>query len=471
MGTLADHASRLNKRAIHLPRFTPALPEDQDTESTPTLARPGNLLMDNGLGGFSPDGKEYVIYLQPGQHTPQPWINVVANPQFGFLVSEAGGGCTWAVNSSENRLTPWRNDPITDMPGEALYLRDEETGLVWSPTPMPAGTGTACLIRHGAGYSTFENQSHGLNQYLRLFAAPDAPIKIAHLRLQNLWGRPRRITVTYYAEWVLGTTRDISQLHIIPEFESDRNALLASNHFNTEFGERVAFLAANKKLHGLTADRTEFLGRTGSMCAPAALRRIGLASTVHAGLDPCAAIQLHVDLAPGQVEEVYFLLGEGANREESLALIGEYQAPMQVELAWQAVHKLWDEILGTITVQTPDAGMDLMLNRWLLYQTLGCRLWGRTALYQSSGAFGFRDQLQDVLALLHARPDLTRQQIINAARHQFEAGDVLHWWNPPSGRGVRTRFSDDLLWLPFVTADYVTATGDESILTEKMPIP
>ena len=469
MGTLADHASRLNKRAIHLPRFTPALPEDQDTESTPTLARPGNLLMDNGLGGFSPDGKEYVIYLQPGQHTPQPWINVVANPQFGFLVSEAGGGCTWAVNSSENRLTPWRNDPVTDMPGEALYLRDEETGRIWSPTPMPAGTETAHVIRHGAGYSIFESQSHGLNQNLRLFAAPDAPIKIAHLRLQNLWGRPRRITVTYYAEWVLGTTRDISQLHIIPEFKSDRNALLASNHFNTEFGERVAFLAANKKLHGLTADRTEFLGRTGSMCAPAALGRIGLASTVHAGLDPCAAIQLHVDLAPGQVEEVYFLLGEGANREESLALIGEYQAPMQVELAWQEVHKLWDETLGTITVQTPDAGMDLMLNRWLLYQTLGCRLWGRTALYQSSGAFGFRDQLQDILALLHARPDLTRQQIINAARHQFEAGDVLHWWNPPSGRGVRTRFSDDLLWLPFVTADYVTATGDESILTEKMP--
>ncbi len=469
MGTLADHASRLTNQPIRLPEFTPALPVAHDPESTPPLARPIDLLMDNGLGGFSPDGKEYVIYLQPGQHTPHPWINVVANPQFGFLVSEAGGGCTWAVNSGENRLTPWRNDPLTDMPGEALYLRDEETGLVWSPTPMPAGTATASLIRHGAGYSTFESQSHGLNQNLRLFAAPDAPVKIAHLRLQNLWERPRRITVTYYAEWVLGTTRDISQAYIIPEFEPDKYALLASNHFSTEFGERVAFLAANKKLHGLTADRTEFLGRTGSMRAPAALGRIGLGSSVHAGQDPCAAIQLHVDLAPGQVEEVYFLLGEGSNREESLALIGEYQTQDKVESAWQAVHKLWDGILGTITVQTPDAGMDLMLNRWLLYQTLSCRLWGRTALYQSSGAFGFRDQLQDVLALLHARPDLTREQIINAAQYQFEAGDVLHWWNPPLGRGVRTRFSDDMLWLPFVTADYVTSTGDQSILTEKIP--
>ena len=332
MGTLADHADRLTRQPIRLPRFSPTLPVALDPESTLPLTRPRDLLMDNGLGGFSPDGKEYVIYLQGGQHTPRPWINVVANSQFGFLISEAGGGCTWAVNSGENRLTPWRNDPLTDMPGEALYLRDEETGLVWSPTPMPAGAETAYVICHGAGYSTFESQSHGLNQNLRLFAAPDAPLKIVHLRLQNLWNRPRRITVTYYAEWVLGTTRDINQAHIIPEFESNKNALLASNHFNTEFGERVAFLAANKILHGLTADRTEFLGRTGSMRTPAALGRIGLGSAVHAGQDPCAAIQLHVDLAPGQFEEVYFLLGEGSNREESLSVIGEYQSP--TGLSW-----------------------------------------------------------------------------------------------------------------------------------------
>ncbi|HUH98771.1 MAG TPA: glucoamylase family protein [Anaerolineales bacterium] len=469
MGTLADHASRLTRPPVRLPPFTPALPAAHELEATPPLARPTDLRMDNGLGGFSPDGKEYVIYLRPGEHTPRPWINVIANPQFGFLVSESGGGCTWAVNSGENRLTPWRNDPLTDMPGEALYVRDEETGLVWSPTPLPAGAQTAYLIRHGAGYSTFASRSHGLEQTLRLFAAPEAPVKIVQLRLQNLWQHPRRITVTYYAEWVLGTTRDINQAHIISEFEPDRNALLARNRFNTEFGQRVAFLAANKKLHGLTADRTEFLGRLGSMQSPAALGRIGLASAVDAGQDPCAVIQLHVDLPPGQLEEVYFLLGEGADREESLALIGKYQAHAQVESAWGAVHKLWDDVLGTITVQTPDAGMDLMLNGWLLYQTLGCRVWGRTALYQSSGAFGFRDQLQDVLALLHARPDLTREQIINAAQHQFEAGDVLHWWNPPSGRGVRTRFSDDLLWLPYVTADYVTSTGDRSILMEKIP--
>jgi cyclic beta-1,2-glucan synthetase len=468
-GTLAEHALRLTVPATRLPKFTPALTPPRDPEPTPPIQLPGDLLMENGLGGFSQDGKEYVIHLGPGQCTPHPWINVIANPQFGFLVSEAGSGPTWAGNSGENRLTPWRNDPVTDLPGEAVYLRDEETGLVWSPTPMPAGAETTHLIRHGAGYSIIESQSHGLNQNLCLFAAPDAPVKIARLRLQNLWNRPRRITVTYYAEWVLGTTRNTQQAHILPEFNADRHALFASNRFSTEFGERVAFLAANKKPHGVTADRTEFLGRLGSLRAPAALNRIGLASTVNAGLDPCAALQLHVDLAPGASDEVFFLIGEGASRAESLALIGQIQVEGQVEATWQAVQQQWDKILNTVTVETPDPGLDLMLNRWLLYQTLACRLWGRTALYQSSGAFGFRDQLQDVLALLHVRPDLARAQILEAARHQFEAGDVLHWWNPPAGRGVRTRFSDDLLWLPFVTAEYMTATGDASILNETIP--
>jgi cyclic beta-1,2-glucan synthetase len=308
-----------------------------------------------------------------------------------------------------------------------------------------------------------------LNQNLRLFAAPDAPVKIAQLRLRNLWDRPRRVTVTYYAEWVLGTTRDSHQAHIMPEFVPDQNALLASNQYNSEFAQRVAFLAASKKPHGVTADRTEFLGRMGSLRSPAALGRIGLASKVNAGLDPCAAIQLHVDLAPGATEQVFFLIGEEAGREESLALIGQIQAEGQVDSLWQTVRQHRYELLNVIKVETPDPGINLMLNRWLLYQTISCRLWGRSALYQSSGAFGFRDQLQDVLAVLHAHPALARQHILNAASRQFEAGDVLHWWHPPSGRGVRTRFSDDMLWLPYVAAEYVAVTGDEAILEEKIP--
>jgi len=473
-GSLAQQLQVLLKQPTRLPPFISVAP-DSKVESTPPLARPSDpkgtfsLLFDNGLGGFSADGREYVIYLEPGQWTPAPWINVIANPDFGFTVSETGAGYTWFGNSSENRLTPWSNDPVADPPGEALFLRDEETAEVWSPTPLPCRAPAPYLIRHGAGYSIFEHNSHGLVQRLRLFAAPDAPVKVMQLRLENKWMRARRITATFYAEWVLGITRDATQQYVVSEFDGDHQALLARNCYNTEFGKRVAFVAASKRLHGLTADRTEFLGRMGSISHPAALDRIGLASAVEPGLDPCAALQLHFDLKPGESEEIFFLVGEGANREEALRLVEQYQNVEQVETIWSQVSESWDKLLGTVQVETPDPAMNLLLNRWLLYQTLACRVWARSAFYQSSGAFGFRDQLQDVMALVHAAPHLARENILQAARYQFEAGDVLHWWHLPSGRGVRTRSSDDLLWLPFVTAQYVTATGDVSILDETMP--
>jgi len=467
-GSLADQLDRLRRRPRRLPPFVPTGIEGE-REPTPPLPRPDDLQFDNGLGGFSADGREYVIYLQEGQWTPASWINVIANPDFGFLVSEAGSGYTWAENSGENRLTPWGNDPVSDPPGEALYLRDEETGEVWSPTPLPAGEEAPYLIRHGAGYSTFEHHSHGLQQRLRLFAAPDAPVKVVQLRLKNTWERHRRITATFYAEWVLGTHRDEAQQYVVPEYDAETTALLARNAYHEEFGQRVAFVAASQAPHGLTADRTEFLGREGSRRHPAALNRIGLDNRVQPGLDPCVAVQVHVELTPGQEKEFFFLLGQGDNRDHALQLVQRYRDAEQVEAAWEAATGFWDEVLGTVTVETPDPALDLLLNRWLLYQALSCRLWARSALYQSSGAFGFRDQLQDVLSLLHAAPDLAREHILRAARHQFQEGDVLHWWHPPSGRGVRTRITDDLLWLPYVTAEYVTTTGDEAILNEKVP--
>jgi cyclic beta-1,2-glucan synthetase len=467
-GSLARQLGQVPAEPARLPPLYPTLPKKEDVEPTPSLARPTNLLFDNGLGGFTSDGREYVIYLQPGDETPAPWINVIANPSFGFLVSESGAGFTWAENSGENRLTTWRNDPVSDAPSEALYLRDEETGIVWSPAPLPAAAPAPYLIRHGAGYSLFEHQSHGLRQNLRLFVAPDAPVKLVQLRLENLWTRHRRVTATFYAEWVLGAQRDQTQQHIVPEFEAQSQALLARNCFDERFGRRVAFLAASQPLHGLTADRTEFLGCQGSLSSPAALERVGLASAVDAGLDPCAAIQLHVDLAPGEAKEVFFLLGQGADRREALQLVERFQDPAQVEAAWTATGEYWDGLLGTVEVESPDPAMNLLLNRWLLYQTLACRLWARSALYQSSGAFGFRDQLQDVMALVHAAPDLARAHILRAAGHQFEEGDVLHWWHPPADAGVRTRIADDPLWLPFVTAHYVTSTGDASILKDSV---
>jgi cyclic beta-1,2-glucan synthetase len=325
------------------------------------------------------------------------------------------------------------------------------------------------LIRHGAGYSIFEHYSHGLKQRLCLFAVRDAPVKVIRLRLENTWDRARRITATYYVEWVLGSLRTATQQYIVPEFDVTSKALLATNTYNVDFGERVAFLATAKDIHGLTTDRTEFLGRNGRYDRPAALDRIGLAGTVRAGLDPCAALQVHLDMEPGEVQEIFFLLGQGDDRRNALQLVKQYQNPELVATAFEEAKQFWDGLLETITIHTPESAMDVLLNRWLLYQDLSGRVWGRTALYQSSGAFGYRDQLQDVMALVYAAPEIVREHIVEAMHHQFEAGDVLHWWHPPADRGVRTRYTDDLLWLPFVVAHYVAATGDEDVLREKAP--
>ncbi|MCL5997502.1 MAG: hypothetical protein M1546_15805, partial [Chloroflexi bacterium] len=470
-GSLADQLEVMRAQPNRLPQLTPtlsgshsAIPSDGFVE----IDRPRDLQFDNGWGGFSADGREYVIFLRPGQPTPAPWVNVVANPDFGFIVAESGAGYTWAGNSSENRLTPWSNDPVLDPPGEVIYLRDEETVEVWSPTPAPCPADTPYRIRHGAGYSIFEHHSHNLKQRVRMFVAADDPIKIVQLRLENTSARTRRITATFYLEWVLGTTRAATRLYLVPEFDGERQTMLVRNPYSLEFGARVAFAAASKQLHGLTADRVSFLGRMGSLSHPDALQRIGLDGAVEPGLDPCVALQVHMDLEPGQSEEVNFVLGQGASRHEALQLADRYREPARVRTAWQTVTERWNSLLSKVQVHTPEPAMDLLLNRWLLYPTLACRVWGRSAFYQPGGAFGFRDQLQDVMALVDAAPHLAREHILRTAQYQFDAGDVLHWWHPPFGRGVRTRCSDDLLWLPFVAAHYVAATGDESILNEKV---
>jgi cyclic beta-1,2-glucan synthetase len=472
-GALSQHLSDLYRQPASLPRFVPVRSEEQwqalRSAEQGWIPRPNDLQFDQGLGGFSADGSEYVIYLRPGETTPAPWINVIATPDFGFIASESGVGPSWAINSGENRLTSWRNDPVSNLPSEIIYLRDEETADIWTPTPEPAPAPSPYLIRHGAGYTGYEHHSHALQQHLRVYAAPDAPIKIMRLRLQNMMQTPRRITVTCYAEFVLGVDRETTQPYLAPEYDRAHAAIFMRNAYNEEFGERVAFLAANKQAMSATADRTSFFGRLGSLRRPDALQQIGLTDTIQAGLDPCAVLQLHIDLPAEGVEEVYFLLGEGAHQADSLALVERFRHVEEIDSAWRGVQEKWEQLLGAITVETPDPAMNLLLNRWLLYQALSCRIWGRSALYQSSGAYGFRDQLQDVLALLSSEPQLAREQILRAAAHQFEQGDVLHWWHPPSGRGVRTRIKDDLLWLPYVTAHYIATTGDTAILDEKTP--
>ncbi len=448
-----------------LPRFEP---EGQVPLATAPLSRPDEIAPD-AIGGFSRDGTEYVVHLDPGTHTPAPWVNVLANPTFGTVVTESGGGYTWAGNSGLNRITEWTNDPVCDTPSESLYIRDELSGEIWSPTPEPAPAGSAYQVRHGFGYTVFHHHSHGLRQTTEIFVTHDNPVKVTRVKLENGWPRPRRLTVTVHVEWVLGVSRSRDGAFVVPEFVAEDEVLLARNPWNEDLPGHYAFLAASEPLHGLTADRKEFLGRGGQRAVPDGLRRIGLSGRLPVGGDVCGTLQVHVDLEPGRSIELHFLLGQGASRDAAIELVRKYRQPEAVVRASAAVRERWRRVLGRVQVQTPDPHLDRMLNGWLLYQAMSSRLWGRTGFYQSSGAFGFRDQLQDVMALVHLDPDLTRAHILEAARHQFVEGDVLHWWHPPSGKGIRSRCSDDLVWLPYVTAHYVEATGDTDLLQERVP--
>ena len=434
------------------------------------VVAPADLSFFNGLGGFQQGGREYVTVLGSEQWTPLPWANVIGNKEgFGFQVTETGGGYTWSENSRENRLTPWSNDPISDPSGEAIYLRDEDSGTVWSTTALPIREKEPYLVRHGQGYTVFEHTSHGISQELLVFAPLDANIKISLLRLRNRTARKRRLTITSYNELVLGVLRHTSAPYLITEIDTDNSAILARNPFNNEFASRVAFVSTSEPFASATCDRKEFIGRNGSLERPAALRRTSLSNRDGAGLDPCAAVQVSIELAPHEAREVVFFLGEEESREKALATASRFRQPGAVNAAFEKVLSLWDQMLSTIEVKTPDAAFDTLINRWLLYQSLSCRVWARTAFYQSGGAYGFRDQLQDVMSLVYSCPEVARNQIVLTSHHQFKEGDVQHWWHPPSGRGVRTRIADDLLWLPFVVSFYINTTGDRSVLNEVIP--
>jgi cyclic beta-1,2-glucan synthetase len=471
-GSLAAQVEGRERPPALPPRFRPSggrkraeAPLTRSGTGRPPLA---TLLFDNGTGGFTPDGREYLIRVDGRTMPPAPWINVLANEAFGCLVSEAGAGYTWGGNSQMNRLTPWSNDPVSDPPGEVLYLRDEETGAVWTPTPLPRGGGQG-RVRHGYGYTIFEGEENGLAHELLVMVAADEPVKVLRLRLRNTGSRPRRLSATFFAAWVLGTVREDMGPYVVTEEDRDTGALLARNTYNADFGARVAFVDVSLRPRTLTADRTEFLGRNGSVAEPAALGRTALSGTTGSGLDPCAALMAPFRLRPGEEKDIVFVLGQAADVAEARRLARRHADPQQVAATSEAVRERWDRILGAVQVKTPNAALDVLLNGWLLYQVLACRVWARSAFYQSGGAYGFRDQLQDVMALVYADPAEARAQILRAAGRQFREGDVQHWWHPPAGRGVRTRFSDDFLWLPFVVAHYVAVTGDASVLDEPVP--
>lgn len=466
-GSLAEQIAPLNPRDIKIPRLLPGRTHRPEPPAEPQPAR-HDLVLFNGLGGFTSDGREYVISTVPGHVTPAPWVNVLANPYFGTVISENGLAYTWLENAHEFRLTPWNNDPVTDEAGEAFYIRDEETGYFWSPSPLPARGRTPYLTRHGFGYSVFEHSEDGITSELWIYVALDAPVKIAALKVRNHSGRSRRLSATAYAEWVLGDLRAKTAMHVVTELDTKTGALFARNSYNSQFGERVAFLDVDDTTRTITGDRTEFLGRNGSLRNPAALSRARLSGKVGAGLDPCAAMQVPFELADGQEREIVFRLGIGLNAEDAAILVNRFRGGVARHQAFNTLCQYWNRVLGTVNVQTPDQPLNMLVNGWLLYQIISCRLWGRSGYYQSGGAFGFRDQLQDTMALVHAEPQLLRKQLLLSASRQFVEGDVQHWWHPPSGRGVRTHCSDDYLWLPLAACRYVMMTGDKGVLDEQI---
>ncbi|HKW80081.1 MAG TPA: glucoamylase family protein, partial [Casimicrobiaceae bacterium] len=463
-GTLADQVAG---RALLEPR-TPRLVPGRELRAEPaeTAPAPATLLLGNGLGGFSADGSEYVITTGADRTTPLPWVNVLANPQFGSIVSESGGTYTWSENAHEYRVTPWSNDPVSDACGEAYYLRDEESGHFWSAAPQPAPGRGPYVTRHGFGYTVFEHSEDGIACELWVFVARDAPLKFATLKVRNASARTRRITVTGFVEWVLGDLRAKTAMHIVTQRDAKTDTLFARNAYSADFSERVAFFDVDDVNRTSTCDRTEFIGRNGSLAAPAALSRTRLSGRSGATLDPCAAIQVRLDIEALGEREVTFRLGVGRDADEARALAQRWRGATTARAALDQVRRQWRHMLDAVQVTTPDPALDVLANGWLLYQTLACRVWGRSGFYQSGGAFGFRDQLQDVLALIHCDPQTTRAQLLLCASRQFVEGDVQHWWHPPSGRGVRTQCSDDYLWLPFATARYVLATGDRGVLDE-----
>jgi cyclic beta-1,2-glucan synthetase len=462
-GDLANQLARLSTLQVVDPLVL-SPPEPASPLPPPDLP---TLEFFNGTGGFDRDGCEYVTILQGGKTTPAPWINVIANPSFGFQVSAEGSGYVWSENSRENQLTPWSNDPVSDPAGETIYLHDLETGRIWTPTALPVrGPGTY-IARHGFGYSRFQHEAHGIAADLVQFVPLDAPAKVSRLTLLNTGTTTRTLAVTAYAEWVLGTSRGATAPYIITRTDPETGAILAQNTFSTAFPGRIAFADFGAGVTSLTADRVEFIGPGGTLESPAGLRGAPLSGRTGPALDPCAALQRRVMLRPGETVSLTFLIGQSDSETAASTLIQRLRAE-NADTLLSAVEGHWSKLLGSVQVKTPDRAMDILLNGWLMYQTLACRIWARAGFYQASGAYGFRDQLQDGMALTFARPEMTRAHLLRAAARQFPEGDVQHWWLPHSGQGVRTRISDDRVWLGYGVARYVAISGDASILDEQV---
>ncbi|MDE1191380.1 MAG: glucoamylase family protein [Arachidicoccus sp.] len=464
-GSLSEQVNKKPALKIISSAFEPVLSKLSPLPAE-TLQLPEGLVFYNNYGGFSKDGKEYIMRINDKIKTPAPWVNVIANSNFGSVISESGSAYTWGVNAHEFRLTPWKNDAVSDSSGEAFYIRDEESGNYWSPMPLPKKGKFNYIVHHGFGYSIFKYLEEEIYSELTVFTDLKKDVKYCVIKLKNQSSRKRKISATGYVEWVLGELSAKSAMYIITENDLENDAIFARNRYNSIFCDKVAFFDVDGFNKSSTADRKAFIGRNNTLANPAALLHEKLSNTFGASNDPCAAIQVVIELFEEEEKEIVFRLGMGDNEESAKKLCKEIKGTEYALDALQEVKDFWNKTLSAVQIQSPDPALDILANGWIVYQALACRVWARSGYYQSGGAFGFRDQLQDVLSLLHTTPHIAREQILLAASRQFKEGDVQHWWHPPTGRGVRTMCSDDYLWLPFVVEKYIEVTGDENILQQ-----
>jgi cellobiose phosphorylase len=466
-GTLADQLDRFVHPRVQVPAFKPLRRREEPYEVV-HFARP-NLLYFNGFGGFAPDGREYVVVMPPGVTTPAPWVNILAGAEFGTVVSENGSVYTWSQNSHEFRLTPWSNDVVTDVSGEAFYIRDEQSGHFWSPSPQPSRGLATYHIRHGFGYTIFEYNQEGIASEQTVMVARDAPVKVVRIRITNRSGVRRMLSLTGYFEWVLGEHRDKTGMHVLSQWDAASGAIFGRNTYNAEFAQVIGFANCSETIRTVTTDRTEFIGRHGSLHNPQALHRVRLSGQVGPGFDPCAAFVAPFSLEHGEYKEIVFVLGSATSEDEARGLNARYCSRTGAQQVWDDNFHYWSKVTGGLQLETPDASLNFLANGWLVYQVMSARIFGRTGFYQSSGAFGFRDQLQDSMAMVYVEPQLLREHLLRAASRQFIEGDVQHWWHPPGGQGVRTGCSDDFLWLPYAACHYLEVTADHSVLEEQIP--
>lgn len=421
----------------------------------------------NGFGRFTDDGKEYEIILSGELRPPTPWINVIASKKFGFTISESGAGLTWSINSRENKITPWSNDPVSDTTSEAIYIRDESTEKVITPTSMGRRDKGDYIVRHGYGYTKFFHREDEIQQKLIVTTPGDDAVKLWNLTLKNTSDYVKHLSLYYYVEWVFGFNRELTNPYIITAYESEGEYLFAKSIYNYYFRNHYGYIFSSENIEEYTGDRREFLGRKGSVQSPGGIFK-PLSNNTGEAFDSCGVIKISVMLKPGESKEMIFGLGQSTDFEEIGKIVRKYRDITRFNEELERTRKYWEQTLGKIQVRTSDRAMDIMVNGWLIYQTISCRINARAAFYQCGGAYGFRDQLQDVLAIMNSNPKTVKSQILTSCSRQFEEGDVQHWWHPPTGSGVRTRITDDLLWLPYVTYAYVINTGDYSVLRERI---